>query len=402
MSQPTVTKQAQNNLANWMKKSWPIAIASLAIATLTVTSLTACSTVFKPESDAEELVAAIDNTVTKISATGVIATGTYHRNQSFTEVFDPNAAGAHYVNDSVLLGPNLEFRQISRQSQGDLKAFKAAIGFAKAKVKAQVEYASSVFNVLASSVVSNEDEFLQTLKLQDVYGNLGKFNATITYHIENALVTGVSFDQAMFDQENPEEVCIYSPTNCIIQEQFDFDSEAVPKLMLLAFNKYEVSQNLASGNNKEFFETIMRNMDKTVGQYKSWTTVNTDGSTGSVFDAATGKGVSFNPYDETTEISAKDAYTGRFGADSGYVSSLFFDTTDGGSTYFYGPISYSVETNTFTIKDSQDTTVAKLHFEKGILVDFLSNTIGLNEKFTISEAVDQKLLESKRAKVSKP
>jgi len=384
-----------------MKNKAGVVLSSLVVFTL-VLNITACSIESKPKSAAEELAVATDNTVSEISTSGVVASGTYHGNQSFTEVHDPSSAGGRYVNDAVLTGPNLEFRQISRQSSGDLKAFKAAIGFAQAKIGDQVEYASSSFNVLGASVASNKTGFSKTFNLEDAYGNLGKFKATVAYTVENGLVTGVSFDQALFDKDNPEEVCIYSPTNCIIQEQFDFDPKAVSALMLSAFDKYEVSQNLASGSNKDHFEAIMRKMQKTASEYRSWTTTNVDKNSGSIFDAATGQGVSFNPYDETTRTSSKQAYSGRYGPDSGFVSSLFFDTTDGGSTYFYGPISFSAETSTFTIRDNQGNLVAKLHFIDNLLVDFVSNTIGLNEKFTISKTVDQDLLKRELAKLAKP
>ena len=377
-----------------------ILLASTVVGLLAAT-LASCSQVAKTNSAAEQLVSVANATSAKIAETGAVAGDKTHGGLAVVEVHDPSDAGGLYVNDSVMTGANLDFKQISRQSPGDLKSFEAASQIAQAKVGDVVQYASANFKVLSSVVVANKTGFVQTVRVHDVYGNMGTFTARIVYGVNQGLISSVDFDKALFDKSNPEEVCLYYPTNCVSHLTLNFDTNTVTALMRQALAKYETAQNLASGDNQRFFEAIMNKMDKTVKADKSWTTTNTDKTAGTVFDAAKNKGVVFSSYGDATAITTSDAYDGRHGPDNGFVSGLFFDTTDGGSTYFYGPITYVAATGLYTINDSQNNMVANLRFANGFLADYTDNTIGINDKFTIRNTVDSELLNTKWAKVPK-
>ena len=376
-------------------------IFSATVVAMVAATLSGCASGTASSSPADALAAAANATSAKIAATGAVAASKVHGGTSINEVHDPSDAGGLYVNDAVLTGATLDFKQISRQSPGDLKSFEAAAQIAQAKVGDQVQYASANFKVLSSVVIANKNGFVQTIRVHDVYGNMGTFTARIVYATNAGLITNVDFDKALFDKSNPEEVCIYYPTNCINHMTLNFESNTVTALMRQAFGKYETAQNLASGDNQRFFEIIMNKMDKTVKADKSWTTTNADKTAGTVFDAASNKGVVFSAYGDATAISASNAYDGRHGPDNGFVSGLFFDTTDGGSTYFYGPIAFTPATGVYTISDSDNNVVASLHFAQGLLADYNDNTIGINDKFTINTTVDAELLNAKLTKVPK-
>lgn len=368
---------------------------------MTVTAaLSGCASDRANNSPADALAAAANATSSKIAATGAIAASKAHGGISINEVHDPSDAGGLYVNDAVLTGASLDFKQISRQSPGDLKSFEAATHIATAKVGDQVQYASAIFKVLSSVVITNKIGFEQTIHVHDVYGNMGTFTARIVYATNEGLISGVDFDQALFDKSNPEEVCLYYPTNCISHMTLNFDPNKVTALMRQALSKYETAQNLGSGDNQRLFEIIMNKMDKTVKADRSWTTTNADATAGTVFDASSNKGVVFSSYGDATAVTSKGAYDGKHGPDNGFVSGLFFDTTDGGSTYFYGPITYETANNLYTIRDSQNNMIAKLWFANGLLADYTDNTIGTNDKFTIRNIVDTELLNTKLAKVA--
>jgi hypothetical protein len=376
-------------------------IFSATVVAMVAATLSGCASGTASSSPADALAAAANSTSAKIAATGAVAASKVHGGTSINEVHDPSDAGGLYVNDAVLTGATLDFKQISRQSPGDMKSFEAAAQIAQAKVDDVVQYASANFKVLSSVVVANKTGFVQTVRVHDVYGNMGTFNARIVYGVNQGLISSVDFDKALFDKSNPEEVCLYYPTNCVSHLTLNFDTNTVTALMRQALAKYESAQNLASGDNQSFFEAIMNKMDKTVKADKSWTTTNTDKTAGTVFDAANNKGVVFSSYGDATAITTSDAHDGRHGPDNGFVSGLFFDTTDGGSTYFYGPITYVSATGLYTINDSQNNMVANLWFANGFLADYTDNTIGINDKFTIRNTVDTDLLNTKWAKVPK-
>ena len=384
-----------------MQKFVTRGIFSLGSLALIAATLTACSSGAASSSPADQLATAAKATSAKIASTGAVATSKAHGGISLNEVHDPSDAGGMYVNDAVMTGANLDFKQISRQSPGDMRSFETTAQIATAKVGDQVQYASANFKVLSTVVISNKAGFVQTVRVHDVYGNLGTFNARIVYGLSDGLISNVDFDKALYDKSNPEEVCLYYPTNCISHLTMTFDPNVVAASMGEGLAKYETAQNLASGDNQRFFESIMKNLDKTIKTDKSFTTVNTDKTAGTVFDAATNRGVVFSAYGDANAIDASNAYDGRHGPDLGFVSGLFFDTTDGGSTYFYGPISFDSKSGIFTIKDSQNFVVANLHFANGLLVDYNDNTIGINDKFTISTVVDTELLKAKLAKLPK-
>lgn len=353
------------------------------------------------DTSASQLVQSIKATQEKIAAGGAIATATTQGGLEVTEVYDATDNGGLYVNDSVLIGLAEEFKQISRQAQGNMKSFEAFKQIAISQVGEVVYYASADFKVLKNKVSATDDGFMQVLQVHDVYGTMGTFSASLDYKVDHGLITTVKLDKALFNKSNPEEVCLYYPTNCINIVSFNFNSKSVTDKMREAFAKYEVAQNLSTGTNKQHFENIMRKMDLTLTEYKSWTTVNADMSSGTVFDATRNLGVIFDPYGDPTKINGLADLDGHHGPDLGFVSGLFFDTTDGGSTYFYGPISFNSNTETYSIYDGQNSLVANLHFEGNTLVGFNNNTIGSADHHSISNRVDSALLNANLAKVLK-
>ena len=380
-----------------MKLSLARSVVGLSAIVFLLASLTACASKTNVEPPASQLAAAALATQARIASSGAIATATAHGPIEFTEVYDASNANGRFVNDAVLLGANQDFKHISRRARGEMGAFAAIYQIATSKTGATFEYASESLRVLANKVVQGKHGFLQTLKVKDLQGGLGTFSAQIDYEIFNGLISGVKLDPALFDESNPEEVCFYYPANCVQQVSFNYKVKSVHSLMGVAFNKYEVAQNLAEGTNKQYFEEIMSKMDSTFDFYDSWTTVNADASAGSIFDAKSKRGATFNSYDAPAPINATGGLSGIHGPDNGFVSGLFFDPTDGGSTYFYGPISFDAATQTFEIRDSQNALKAQLTFFADKLVSYVDNSIGADEKFTISTKVDAELLKSKLA-----
>jgi hypothetical protein len=380
-----------------MKNSLVRSVASLTAIVFSLASLTACAPKTNVEPPASQLAAAALATQARIASSGAIARASAHGPIEFTEVYDASHANARFVNDAVLLGANQDFKEISRRAVGEMGAFGAIRQIATAKPGGTFEYASESLKVLANKVVQTKNGFVQTLKVKDLLGGLGTFTAQLKYEVGEGLITNVEVDHALFDESNPEEVCFYYPANCVQQVSLNFSVKAVHSLMAAAFNKYEVAQNLAEGTNKQYFEAIMHKMDSTFDFYDSWTTVNADASAGSVFNAKSKRGVAFNSYDAPAPIDGTADLSGIHGPDNGFVSGLFFDPTDGGSTYFYGPISFDAATQTFEIRDNQNTLMAQLTFVGDKLVSYVDNTIGANGKFTLSAKVDTELLKSKLA-----
>ena len=360
---------------------------------------TGCSTVSRSETPAKQLALILQNTQSKIATVGSVASSITQSDLELTEVYDPKDNGGMFVNDSVLTGSKQEFKQISRQARGNMKSSEIFMEIGSSKVGEIVYYATTNFEVLENKISESKDGFLQSLKLHDVDGNRGTFRAIIEYKVEQGLITNVKFAKDWFNKSDPEEVCLYAPTNCISNVSFSFDSKRVVDKMKEAFTKYEVSQNLSSGTNQQHFESIMRKMDSTVAEYKSWTTVNEGKTIGSVFDSSRDKGVKFDIYGEPAEIKGVADLNGRQGPDNGFVSGLFFDTTDGGSTYFYGPISFDANTGIYSIYDTQNTLVANLHFAGNKLIAFNNNFLWEKDKFSISKEVDTDLLHAYLAKV---
>ena len=377
------------------------AIASLFCLGLVGFGVSGCSKLTTEDTTASQLAHAIEATQAKIAAGGAIATATTQGGLEVTEVYDATDNGGLYVNDSVLIGLAEEFKQISRQAQGNMKSFEAFKQIAISQVGEIVYYASADFEVLENKVSATDDGFMQVLKVHDVYGTMGTFSASLDYKVDHGLITNVKFDKALFNKSDPEEVCLYYPTNCINIVNFNFNSKSVTDKMREAFTKYEVAQNLFAGTNQQHFENIMRKMDSTLTEYKSWTTVNADKSSGTVFDATRNLGVIFDHYGDPTKINGLADLDGHHGPDLGFVSGLFFDTTDGGSTYFYGPISFDPSTETYSIYDGQNSLVANLHFEGNKLVGFNNNTIGSADHYSMTNRADSDLLNANLAKVLK-
>jgi len=372
--------------------------AGIVVIALACALLTACSP--KPSASAV-LKDAVTATSAKILRNGAVAEGQIIDGGKFTEVQDPNDAGGHYVNNAVLTGAQNDFKQISRQTPGNLQSFDPIRDFAMARSGETISFNITNFKVLSTEFTQEGQKVTQKIRLKDTSSDMGTFDASVKYTIAAGLIKTASFDKALFNPQNPSEVCMYSPINCAKKIKLHFEVNRVKLIMGKALNAYEVAQRLSEGTQKSYFEQIMKNMDSTVRATTSWTTQNSDASAGSVYDAKTQTGVTFSSYDDPAAISQENYQDGRHGPDNGFVSGIFFDTTDGGSTYFYADILFDQSSARYVITDSQGLIIANLHFEGTRLVDFVDNTIGTNSIFTISNRVDAPLLASKLVGVGK-
>jgi len=378
-----------------MKRFVGLATVLLAVSV----GLSGCARPVTPQAPSVTLAKAIKATEQKISATGFVAKIQVHGGSQATEVFDPKDNGGLFVNDAVMVDSALNFRQISRQTSDQVRSFLSAAQVAEAHVGATLDFAAYTFKVESKKVTEKSGEYVEALKLTEQDGQLGTFLATVRFGIKGGLISQVSFDKGLFDPTAPEEVCSYAPTNCVESATYDYTASNVAQLMGEAFGKYEQAQSLAVGPSHLLFEQIMRDLDQTYKTYKSWTVQNADSSAGAVFDAATGNGVTFDSYDSPQIFDASQAGSGRFGPDNGFVSSIFFDTTDGGSTYFFGPITFDAAQGVYTVHDTSGSEVATFTFVNHVLQQYVDSTFG-HDVYTVRGQANKDLLAREAVKAT--
>jgi len=365
-------------------------ISFLAISMLVLAALSGCTL----NSAAPQLIKAIDNTSKQASTLGVVLTDTLPDGSAISEVHKPNST---FFVDSAVFNNDNSLKQISRKTPGDVLSLQSSFGFAKASINSTVDFAATTFKVLSSSVTVDKKTYTLALKLKDTTGSMGTINTNIVFLVQDDLVQTITLQNNLFNPSNPEEVCLYYPTGCSTQIAIIYNQDTIDSLMKQALTLYETSQlhsQLAVTN----FEEIMTQMNETYSQDSSWTTTNSDQSAGVVFDESSNKGVSWDQYGgQPVKFDAKKAQENTNGPDRGFTSSIFFDTTDGGSTFFYDKVLATVSgtTTTYDITNTDGSIVGSFTFVNGLLDSFIDNSIGVKEQYQVSPKADLALLAKK-------
>jgi len=366
-------------------------ISFLTVSVIVLAALSGCSL----NSAQPQLLKAIDNTTKQAATLGVVLTDTLPDGTSVTEVHKPNST---FFVDSAVFNTDKSLKQISRKTPGDVLSLRGAFGFAKTPVDSTFDFASTTFKILSSKVSVDKKNYTLSLQLKDTTGSMGTINTDIVFLVQDDLVQSITLQKNLFSPDNPEEVCYYYPTGCSTQLALSYDRDTIDSLMKQALNLYETTQ-LHSELTVSNFEEIMTQMTETYGQYTSWTTTNTDQSAGSVFDQAGNKGVSWDQYgDPSVNFDSTNAQEYSNGPDRGFTSSVFFDTTDGGSTFFYDKVLSTVNgsTTTYEITNTDGSSVGSFTFVNGLLNSFIDNSIGVKEQYQVSPKADLALLTKKR------
>jgi hypothetical protein len=359
------------------------ATALIAVAAVVGLGLAGCSV--KP-SAAKELQAAVSATEKAISTRGVLASFTEFDASVAREVHDPKFG--LYVNDATEIGSANSFKQISRNNLSSASAIDSVLNFVGAKVGAQVWFAGTNYEINSKSLVRTPDGTIEEkLTLKNMDDKKSIVSGSLRFTIKAGLISRVLVSPAFYNKANPEEVCQYSPESCTRDLRLDYSSAEISKAMAHAFAGYEFSQ-IHGGDNVQNFEALMRAMQQTVDTLKSWTTLNQDASVGSVYDAEAKHGASWNPYDGGDKLTATNVNAGWSGPDNNAVSQTFFDTTDGGSSFFYQSIEVDHATGTYSVKDSSGAIAATFTFADGILSGF-SDTFN---QFTVSPKAEPQVL----------
>jgi hypothetical protein len=357
--------------------------ALLATAALLALGLTGCSTALSPES---ELRAAVTATKLALTNRGVVASFTEFDGSVAREVHDP--AFGFYVNDATENGKEHEFKQISRNNLSSASAIDSALNFVGARVGAKLWFAGTNYSLKSASVARSSDSVLEEkLVLKNIDDNKSVVSATLGFTLADGLIAKVRVSDSLNNKANPPEVCQYYPTYCTKEVSLNYRSADVSEVMAHAFAGYEASQ-LHGASNVQNFEALMRAMQNSVDKLKSWTTLNHDGSVGSVYDAKLGKGANWNPYDGGDKLTPTNVYAGWSGPDNNAVSQTFFDATDGGSSFFFQDVLVDHATGNYSIYDSSGAVAATFSFTDGVLVSF-SDTL---DRYTVSPVADPKIL----------
>lgn len=357
--------------------------ALLATTALLGVVLSGCGTTASPE---QELRAAVTATKLEISSQGVVASFTEFDGSVAREVHDPTFG--LYVNDATETGKGSKFKQISRNNLSSASAIDSALNFVGAKVGEELWFAGTNYALKSASVTRSSDSVLEErFVLKNIDDSKSIVAATLSFTLADGLIAKVEVSDSLNNKTNPPEVCQYYPTSCTKEVSLDYRSAAVSEVMAHAFAGYEASQ-LHGASNVQNFEALMRAMQNSVDKLKSWTTLNHDGSVGSVYDAKLGKGANWNPYDGGDKLTRANVYAGWSGPDNNAVSQTFFDTTDGGSSFFFQDVLVDHSTGNYSIYDSSGAVAATFSFTDGVLVSF-SDTL---DKDTVSPVADPKIL----------
>ena len=367
-------------------------ISALLISAFLFTAVASCSL----NSAAAKLLKAVDNTDKQAATLGVYATDTLPDGTSVTEVQFPS--NPLFV-DSAVFNTDGSLKQTSRKTPGDVLSLRSAFSFARASVNSDVDFASTTFKVESSEISENQGIYTLKLKLKDTTGSMGTVETKIDYVVKDDLVQSVAIQDNLYNKTNPEEVCLYYPTGCSIGITLSYDQETITNEMKQAIALYESTQlhdKLTVAN----FEEIMTQMTTSYNQLSSWTTTDSTQESGTIFDATSNQGVSWDQFgDPAVAFTAANSQESNNGPDRGFTATIFFDTTDGGSTFFYDKVSSSVSGNTTTydVSNTDGSIVGSFIFTNGILSSIVDNTIGVKVQYQVNPKADLVLLKQKRS-----
>jgi hypothetical protein len=357
----------------------------VATTALLAIGISGCSTAVSAEKELRNAVAA---TKLALANQGVVASFTEFDGSVAREVHDP--AFGLYVNDATETGKGHDFKQISRNNQSSASAIDSTLNFVGAKLGAELWFAGTNYALKSANVTrSSNSVLLEKIMLKNLDDKKSVVSATLRFTLADGLITKVEISDNLNNKSNPPEVCQYYPTSCTKVVSLDYGSATVREVMAHAFAGYEASQ-IHGTKNIQNFEALARLMQTTAANMKSWTTLNPDGSVGTIYDAKLGRGSNWNPYDGGDKLTPKNVYTGWSGPDLNVFSQTFFDTTDGGSSFFYQDILVDHNTGTYSIKDSSGATAATFRFANNRLVAFSDSL----DRFTVSPVADPRVLKN--------
>ncbi|MFM8927523.1 MAG: hypothetical protein ACKOFA_04910, partial [Rhodoluna sp.] len=179
----------------------------------------------------------------------------------------------------------------------------------------------------------------------------------------------------------------YLPTSCLLNLELDYNNSRIRSLMIKAKTKYE-SKWLKNEENIRNFNALMKIAENTFEEVISWTTANADKTEGTIFDSTSKKGVNWSSYGPTESFSSPSRLNAP---DRGIISRTFFDTTDGGSNYFYDKVLVLGDRKGFKITNVDGSVALEITTAGEMITGYTDYTVA-KQSFEIIRAADEELL----------
>jgi hypothetical protein len=332
--------------------------------------------------------------LTSARKSGVLIVGRDTLGYRVEQVHTPDSN--RFVNNAVLYSHKSQIRQFNRSNQPIPSALDAAIRIYNAKVGSSVAFANGRFRVSATSRKTGTDGWTELrTKLASTDTPSKVFEADFRFRFRRGLLVKVELPKAIEPSKDAADICYYYPAECLTEFAVSYDTKRVDSTMAAAQAKYERKWLRQPGSSKTF-ESLMATAARTYRDLTSWTTVSADGSQGSIYDSTKNLGVTWGPYDPTRAFGAPSY---RFQSDSpdlGWISDTFFDTTDGGSNFFYSAVRFLNSAQSYVVTNFDGTTAVEFHVKDGRISGITNFFLG-NETISLSSGANTELLKSKLA-----
>jgi hypothetical protein len=329
------------------------------------------------------------------SKSGVVLMGTDTLGYRVEQVHAPDSS--RFVNNAVLYSNKAQIRQFNRSNENLPAALDAAIRLYNAKVGSKVGFANSRFMVKASSRTNSGGRVVVHTKLARTDSPSKMFAADFSFRFGGGLLRQVSLPEEIQPSKDAADICYYYPAECLTEFTVSYDAKRVQAAIDNAQAKYERKWLRKPGSAKAF-ETLMAAAARTYSDFTSWTVVSEDGSQGSIYDGKTNSGVTWGPYDPTRSFGLPRT---RFQADApdlGLVSNTFFDTTDGGSNFFYSEVNRVGAAGGYVVTNYDGTPAVEFEVRGGTLSRITSYFLD-KEVVTLTGVSNRQLLKSKLAQI---
>ena len=360
-------------------------IALLVTGLLLAFTLSSCA-----ETKTDGLEAQLADTKAAISKTGAVVSGYDTSGALVQNVHKPNTG--FFVNDAVLVGDQEDIRPFDRQDSERARGIATAFDFAAAKIDQEIRFASNVFKVIEREVEERDANTTRlNLVLSDQLGNLGRVKVKVDYLFIDGLLVEVNFPDYLLPTGDSADVCYYFPTSCLINLELNYDKDSIDTLMNTAIAKFEAKW-LKTDETISNFYALMSAVEKTFNDYSSWTVVNEDATEGSIFDAESGEGVSWSSFSPTETFTKDNRFDSNFSLDHGFIRNTFFDSTDGGSNFFYASIDKATDKDEYSVINSDGAVAIVFTIKDGLLSQITDYQIA-KHTFSISNAADKELLQ---------
>jgi hypothetical protein len=379
------------------KKSLPrsrkLATQVLAFALLPIIWLAGCAAQPSASSSAKTHLS-----LTTASKSGVLLVGRDTLGYRVEQVHTPDSN--RFVNNAVLYSHKAQIRQYNRSNQPIPSALDAAIRIYNAKVGSSVAFANGRFRVSATRRKTGTDGWtaLRT-KLAATDKPSKVFEADFRFRFKRGLLLNVQLPKAIEPSRDAADICYYYPAECLTEFTVSYDAKRVDSTMAAAQAKYERKWLRQPGSAKAF-ESLMAAAARTYRDFSSWTTVSADGTLGSIFDAKTNSGITWGPYDSTHSFGPMVTRFPGDGPDLGLVSNTFFDTTDGGSNFFFSGVKFVNASQTYQVVNYDGSTAIEFGIRDGKLAQITNYFLG-KQVISVSGKANLQLLKSKQAELAK-